>query len=435
MMKNLKYKMLGLVLLWTVLAGQAKAQEAAKRYSLQECKQMALENNKKIKSAKLEEDAALMAQKSAELNAYPTLDGSVLGLHLGKPLGGAMGGLIPKNMVDGSLTATQPIYVGGKIRYGKEATAKAVAIRQEQKAMTEADVLLEVEKAYWQVIQVQEKLVMANKFKEMLQALRTDLKNAYDAGMIYKNDLLRVEVSLNEAELGITQAQDGLVMSKLNLAQIMGQAGETSFALADSVAGNFTATAQLVEAAANNRPELRLLQKSIEIEEIQNKILQADRLPTFGVSLSGSAAVGKGVNIQDGSNFMKTYYGVASLSIPIFDWGKRASKVKEQSYKVTIQKHQLEQTRELINLEVQNAYLQMRQSVKKIELSSISLQQAEENLKLTQNRFKAGTVVGKDVQEAQAIWQQAYSKLIDAKIDFKINEVSYKKSIGELRPQ
>lgn len=430
-MKNLKYKIcvLGLLAMFSV------AQANAQRYSLQQCKQMALENNKKIKNASLEEEAALMAQKSAKLNAYPTVDGSLLGLHLGQPLGGALGGLIPKYMADGAITATQPIYVGGKIRYGKQAAATALAIRQEQKAMTQAEVLLEVEKAYWQVVQVQEKLVMANKFKQMLQALRADLKNAYDAGMIYKNDLLRVEVSLNEAELGITQAQDGLVLSKLNLAQIIGQATQTSFTITDSLAGNFTAAAQLVEADAINRPELRLLQKSIEIEQIQTQLLKADRLPTFGVAVSGSAAWGKRVNIKDGSDFMKTYYGVASLSIPIFDWGKRLNKIKEQNYKVSIQQHQLDQTKELINLEVQNAYLQMRQSIKKIELSTLSLQQAEENLKLTENRFKAGTVVGKDVQEAQAIWQQAYSKLIDAKTEFKTNEAAYKKSIGELRPQ
>ena len=87
----------------------------------------------------------------------------------------------------------------------------------------------------------------------------------------------------------------------------------------------------------------------------------------------------------------------------------------------------------MIDLEVQNAYLQLNQSAKKIRLSVLSVDQASENLKLANDRFEAGTIVPKDVQEAQVIWQEAYSDLIDAKVEYKVNEVLYKKSIGELK--
>jgi outer membrane protein TolC len=93
----------------------------------------------------------------------------------------------------------------------------------------------------------------------------------------------------------------------------------------------------------------------------------------------------------------------------------------------------LDQNKELISLEAQNAYVQLNQSVKNINLSAKSLEQADENLRLANDRFKAGTIVGKDVLEAQVIWQQAYTDIIDAKVDYKINMANYKKAIGELK--
>jgi outer membrane protein len=399
-------------------------------YSLEACRNTALENNRKIKAAKFEIEAARAAQKSVDANAYPSLSGTAQAVYLGPPLGGAFGGMIPKFSANAMISISQPVYAGGKIRYGKEASAKVTSIREEQHVMTETEVRLAVEKAYWQVVQVNEKIILATRYREMLQSLQKDLKDSYDAGLIYKNDLLRVEVSLNEAELNLTQARDGLVMARLNLAQIMGLPGQTSFILTDSVTGDFSVTIQL--ASADNRPEIRMLQRSIEAEELQHKILKADQRPTLGIGVSGVAVAGSGVNFEDGGNFLNTYFGVASLSIPIYEWGKHANKVKEQSYKISARRQEAEETRELIDLEIQQGYLQLHHAAKKVELSMLSLQQAGENLRLADDRFKAGTVVGKDLQEAQAIWQEAYSKLIDAKVEFKISEVSYKKATGEL---
>jgi outer membrane protein TolC len=394
---------------------------------------MALEQNKKMKAAQFKIDAANAALASVKANAYPSIDGSVMGAYLGKPIGGALDGAIPEYFASGMVTASQAIYAGGKIRTGKAAAGKGVEIQEEQKLLTASEVLLNTERAYWQIVQVTEKIVLATKYKEMLQVLQHDLKNSYDAGLIYKNDLLRVEVNLNEAALNIIKARDGLVLAKLNLAQIIGTPGNVGFSTADSVTGSFkeVVAGNLTE-VADKRPEIRLLKKALEAEELQRQMLKADRLPTFGISASGLATAGKGVNISNGKDFMGSYYGLASLSIPIFDWGKKSNKIREQSFKIAAQQEQFEETKEMINLEVQQAYLVLNQSLRSIELSQLSLTQADENLKLANDRFKAGTITGKDVQEAQTIWQQAYSSVIDAKVAYRVNEAAYKKAVGTL---
>lgn len=421
------------VLLAAIMCHAAIALRAQEQYSLQDCKRIALENNNQIKASNFDIEASRALYRSVSANALPKLEGSITGAHLGSPLGGALNGMIPDQFANGSITLSQPIYTGGKIRYGKQTAAKGVEIQEERKNVATADLLVDVEKAYWQVVQVNEKLILAQRFKEMLLSLHHDLKNAFDAGLIYKNDMLRVAVTLNEAELNITKANDGLVMAKLNLAQIMGNPGSTQFALSDSVTGDFVEMTSIDYVSADQRPEIRALTKGIEAEELQRKMLQADRMPVFGVAVTGMGVTGKRVNLENGNDHMTTYYGLASLSFPIFEWGKKTNKVKEQTFRIAAQQQRLEDTRQLIDLEVQNAYLQLNQSAKKVRLSVLSLEQANENLKLANDRFTVGTIVGKDVQEAQVLWEQAYSTLIDAKVDYRINEVLYRKAIGELK--
>lgn len=402
---------------------------AQKSLSLTEARQMALEQNKKIKSAQFNIEAAKAVRDGINGADKPKIDGSVASFYFGKPLNA----LLPEYGISPSVMVQQAIYAGGKIKLGKQAADKGIEIYQEQKVLTETEVLLNVEKAYWQVVSVSEKITLANQFKSLLNSLLKELTNSFDAGMIYKNDILRVQVQLNDAELNLSKAKDGLVMSKLSLAQTIGIPGNTEISLSDSVVGSFDplATNGFMN-AAENRSEIRLLKKALEAQLLQQKLFKADFKPTVGLLASGFAGAGPKMNPANGNNFISSYYGLVSVNIPIYDWGQKASKVKEQSFKINAQQVQLEETKELISLESQNAYLQLNQSARRIDLSTVSVQQAEENLRLSNDRFKAGTVTGQDVLEAQTLWQQARSNVIDAKVEYKVNEATYKKTIGSI---
>jgi outer membrane protein TolC len=341
-----------------------------------------------------------------------------MGLHVGKPLSS----LLPAALVNAGVDVQQPIYVGGKLKLGKEVTGKLVEISKGQKRMTESEVLLAVESAYWQTVQVKEKIKLAEKYREI------------DAGLIYKNDLLRVEVSLNEAELNLSKARDGLALSTLNLAQLIGQPGNTDLVISDTVGGSFQ---QLQPAGlgnmADSRPEIEVLKKIIDAEQLQTRLIKADMKPAIGIGVSGIGAAGKHINFANGNNLMTTYYAAVNLSVPIFDWGKNKKKASEQESKIKASQMQLDETKEMVNLQIQQAYLQLNHSVRKISLSGLSLKQAEENLRLANDRYEAGTIVVKDVQEAQAIWQNAYSSLIDAQVEYKINDAVYRKVTGVIQ--
>jgi outer membrane protein len=414
--------------LWVVMLFLTQAGFAQGQLTLEQARKLAVQNNKKLKQAAYNIEAARAIEAGAHATTKPVIDGSVAAFHVGKPLSN----LLPAVGVSPSLTVAQPIYAGGKIRLGQAAAAKGVQIYEDQKRLSETEVLLKVDKAYWQIVSLNEKIKLGNQARALLDSLAKDLNNSFDAGMIYKNDLLRVQVQRNETELNIAKAQDGLALSNLSLAQIIGTDLGGQIVVTDSVSGSFQAMlSDTAGGAANQRIEIQMLKKALEAQELQRKMLQADFKPSLAVLAGGFAGVGKKMNMETGGNFMTSYFGMLSLSIPIWDWGLKASKVKEQSFKIAAQQMELDETKELLSLEIQNAYLQLNQAARKIEFSGASVEQAEENLRLSNDRFKAGTVTGQDVLEAQMLWQQAKSNVIDAKIEYRIAEAEYKKAIGE----
>ena len=410
-MSTYKYTLSVVFLLVFASFQQAIAQD--RLLSIEEAKSMALSNNKKIKKA----DKTIEASKAKKASVYasnkPFVEASAMGVHVGDPLNT----LLPEFFANASLGVTQVIYAGGKINTAKKMSATAVDLYTSQKELTDSEVLLEVETTYWQLI------------TELLK----DLTNSYNAGIIYKNDVLRVQVQLNQAELDLTKANDGLKLLKLKMAQLTGMSN-IDFFVKDTIGNDVVLLEEVSPSMAIvNRPEVKMLKSAIEIEELQSKVLEADRKPTIGLNVSGVYANGKQVNFTDGSDDLTSYYGLLNVNIPIFDWGSRKQKVKEQDFKIEAQKLELEETEELVALQIQNAYLELQQSIQKVDISTESLQQADENLRLNQDRFDAGTVTGKDVLEAQVLWQKAHSDVSDAKANHRISKANYKKVIGDFK--
>ena len=426
-MSTHKYTLSLVFLLVFTTFHQAIAQD--RLLSLEEAKSLALSNNKKIKKADKTIEAAKAAKSSVYASDKPFVEASGMGVHVGDPLNT----LLPEFFANASLGVTQVIYAGGKINTAKQMSSTAVDLYTSQKELTDSEVLLNVETTYWQIINVKSKVELANKYKALLTELLKDLTNSYNAGIIYKNDVLRVQVQLNQAELDLTKAKDGLKLLKLKMAQLTGMPN-IDFLVKDTISNNVILLDEVSQSTAiDNRPEIKMLKKAVEIEELQSKILEADRKPTIGLNVSGIYANGKQINFTDGSNDLTSYYGLLNVNIPIFDWGSRKKKVKEQEFKVEAQKLELEETEELLSLQIQNAYLELQQAIQKVEITEKSLQQADENLRLNQDRFDVGTVTGKDVLEAQVLWQQAYSDVIDAKANYRISEANYKKAIGDFK--
>jgi len=404
---------------------------AQRSITLEEFRQLAIRQNNNVKAADQNILVAEAQKNQADANGRFTLDGSVTGFYFGKPLNT----ILPEYGVSPGINFNQPIYSGRKNQLGRDVAANTVNIQTERKTLTTSDALYNTEVTYWQVVSAKEQVKLAEQSQAQLTALVTDINNQYTAGLTYKNDLLRARVQQNQNELSLRQAKDALTLAKLNLAQLTGLGDSVEFVVSDSISGTFDSlqTTDLTVRAQSLRSEIRIQEKTLESARLQERIYKADLLPSVSLGISGVTAFGKqGINPENNNNSLATYYGLLTVNVPIFGWGKRTEKVKEQQYRIRAQEHQLKDSKEIISLQVQQAVLQVNQSARRVTLAALSLVQAEENLRLSKDRLKAGTIVGKDVLDAQTIWQQAYSSVIESKVGYKIAEANLKQALGEL---
>lgn len=398
-----------------------------KTLTLAEAKQMALANNREIQQAEQQVAAASAAKSAANAANKPTVDGSVFGLYLGEP----MSTMLPETSVNGSVALSEVLYAGGKIKNGRKIAASAYNLETSQQALTQSEVFLNTESAYWNLLSLYEQVTLAKKYLASLDTLLTDVTNRYEVGFINKNDVLRVKVRMNNAEISLQAAQDGLEISKRSFAQMIGL-NTLDFVLAEDLDA-IDVVPELLndpDTFVSQRPEVAMLEEAVAIQTLQTSLLKGDRRPSVAVSVNGIYSAGKHIDFSDGSNQFTSAIGVVSVNVPILDWGARKHNVKEQEAQTEVQKLTLENTKELIAIEIRNANLELNRAIKQVALSKESLQQAEENLRLLNDQFKAGIITGKDVLEGQVLWQSAYAQLIDAKTTLKINEATYQKAIA-----
>lgn len=404
---------------------------AQQTITLETAKEMALEKNNQLRIAQENIAAARAARTGSKALLYPNISVSTTGFYFGKPISD----LIPEYGAAATLGVNHAIYSGGKIKLGIETAQNDIAIQETQKAVSTTEVLLNVEKSYWQIVNRSKKLDLISNYKTLLQVLLKDLNNALAAGSIYKNDVLRAQVQLNTANLNSLKAEDGLAMAKLSFAQLIGLNEQEPFNIDDHTNDSSLETRENLANASDKRPEIDLLEKIIEQQKLQVNLLKADYKPTVGINVNGVNSFGKeGINFSNpNSHSLTSYYGLLSISIPVWDGGATRQKIKAQTFMVSAQEIQLEDTKQLLSLEVKQAKFRVNEAAKGIELFTISLAQAEENLRLTNDRFKAGTILSKDVLEAQNIWEKANTDVIDAKIQYKISEAELKKALGILK--
>ncbi|MVT08819.1 TolC family protein [Chitinophaga tropicalis] len=433
----MKFRIKRAMRLWLLLtvAGITglKSVKSQRILTLDECLKIAKENNNNIKAAQENVNAAREVKKQRDDSGKPTLDGSVMAFYFGRPVNT----LLPEYGVSPGLRISQPVYSGGRTKLSRVAAAKGLEIQEGRKQLATSEVLFNTERAYWQVISAREQIKLAEQNKKQLDVLYNDLNNQYVAGIIYKNDVLRANVQLTENELELKRAEDALTIAQESLLQIIGLEDTTRVVIVDTLLEQFEVPviAENMRQLISDNAELGILKNSIEAEKVQQQLMKADSRPAVSLGVNGIMSAGKvGINPANNSNVLTTYFGMLNVSIPIFDWGVRKRRIQEQQFRINAQSFQLKERMGEITTEARQAYLELNQDQKRIELSGVSLQQAEENLRLSKDRLKAGTITGRDVLEAQTIWQRAYSNMINAKIDRRIAEANLRRILAKGQP-
>ena len=426
--------------------------------SLQQLKDSALQHNIAIRSAKHAIEAAEEQRKEAFTKYFANVSGTGAWFNANKSmakmdmnpsemipedmlpmlaqslpaemlasLNSPMSMTMMKNGTIAGISAVQPIYAGGQIVNGNKLAKVGEEVSHLQLQLSENEVEKTAEQYYWQYVTLQEKMKTIAAVDTLLSGIHKDVTVAVKAGVAMQNDLLQVQLRQNDIESQKVKLRNGISLMKLLISQYCGLE-DTLFTIPPT--DDFrTQPLQLAlteadkENALTRLTEYQLLSKQVEAAHLQKKMAVGENLP--------SVAVGAGYNYHNLMENDRAFAMVfATVSIPISDWwgGSHAVKRKKIEHQKAIDEQ--EDKSEMLKIRMQKAWNDVSESQLQLSIAERSIKQAEENLRLNRNQYKAGVSRMTDLLEAQLLYQQALDRRTDAYADYRNRLLDYRQAIG-----
>jgi len=426
-----KYKiMLAACLVFLHIANVKAQQEEPVELSLKTCKMLILENNEDaiIASSKVK----LSEEKINEVKTkfFPSLSASsTSSAFTDNPVLTTFA----RYSVLSNVTLEQPIYFGGKIQSLNKLAKIQREIALEEKKLSDEQLLFYVEQLYWQVVAIEQQLIVSDNYLQTLTALEEKILNFYKAGIVNKTDLLETQVEKNRAAYNNEVAKNAVDVAKLQLALAIGLE-KTVFKVYDDfpeklMAHNYNKD---LSTAYNLRPEVHILEQSILVKKEQNTLIKSEYRPQIGLNLGGYYYAGEETNplaIESNQGFGAAFI---NISIPIFRWGEKKYKLAQNKLEEEQITLETSKVKKQISIELQRAIDKMDESILQVSLSEKSKRQAQENSRILNDNFTEGIVTSEEVLEAEALYQSAQLEVINARVAQQLSYSNYLKVLGKL---
>lgn len=427
----------------------------AQTYTLAQLKDSALQNNFAIRNAKHAVDAAQQQRKEAFTKYFPNVSGTGFWFNANKgmaqtelnlseqispELGMALAQALPaealaalgnpisvsmmKNGTIAGINAVQPVFAGGQIINGNKLAKVGEDVSRLQLQLSENEVEKQTELYYWQLISLQEKMKTIKAVEALLADIQKDVDVAVRAGVAMRNDLLQVQLRQNDVESQKVTVQNGINIVRLLLGQYCGL-NNTEFTLSDdSKVSSSLAQKQDHSQALLTTAEFQLLNKQVEATKLQRKMEIGKSLPTVGVGAGYNYH-----NLLDNNHSFAMVF--ATVSVPISDWWGGSHAIKRRKIAQKQAEEQLADNSELLKIRMQNAWNNVEESSQQLLIAQRSIEQAEENLRLNRDYYKAGTSKMSDLLQAQLLYQQSLDRRTDAYADYQNKLLEYRQAIGQ----
>ena len=401
--------------------------QAQQSYSLEQCRQMALTQNAQMRISANKTMIAKQEKREAATNFLPSISlaGGAMKADDGLlqiPMGGQTMKLLDEGLYGGAM-ASLPIFAGGQIYNGHKLATLGLEVSELQLRQTTNEVKLTVEQYYWNIVVLNEKLRTLQQVEIMLDKIRSDVKVAVDAGVKNRNDLLQVELRHNEIKSAVINVENNIKVCKMLLAQYIGVDWE-NFDVQATVTADLLSPEYLFVNHAEHLDttvEYQLLSKAVEASKLEMRLNKGQFLPT--VALSGGYLYNDFMGPSQNS-----FVGMVNVSIPI-SW-KASHSVRKYKYRYQNAVTEFDDGREQLIIRMQKAQIDLTNAYQQALIARNSIEQSEENLRLNEQYYKAGTSSMSDLLEAQQLFQQSRDKYAEAYSKYEISKTEYLQATG-----
>lgn len=420
------------IILSAALLLAASSAQAQRLMTAEQAVSDALQNNVRMKNADNDLEAARQAKKQAFTKYFPTVSATGIGYMADKgllemSLAPGMEMSMMKNGIMGGVSAQLPLFTGGRILNANRLTDVGVETSRQQRRMSHNEVVLTAETYFWQAVMLKEKLKTVEAVERQLDKFAKDADAAVNAEVTDRNDLLQINLKKNETRSNRITLENALTTAKRLLAQYTGHDGDSIDVSADMSGGLPPSPLQLYaepQTALANTAEYALMEQNVKANRLKYKMTVGQNLPTV--------AIGGGYMYDDLMDKSHQFWiGFATVSIPLSGWWGGSHEMKKQRLAVRNAENTLQDNSQLLVIDMENKWNDMNDAYRKIGIAMESIAQAEENLRLHDDYYRAGTATMSDLLEAQTLYQNSRSAYVEAYAEYQIKKREYLQATGQ----
>lgn len=452
----------------------------AQQLTIEQCRSLAAENNKSLASAQLQRGKTTFDMKSYKANFFPklsvmaadiysfadgsfTMQGGKLPIYTLSPETGAYvpdvtvkpdGSYVfnkyadfPSQQIDwklrnfftGGISLLQPVYAGGKISTAYRMSKIGVGMAEENVRLKESEVIVKTDEAYSLAVKAKEMKEVAQKYQATLLEVKKNVEAAFKHGLSTRNDIMKVQVKLNEAELSVQKADNAYRLALMNLCHVIGRPLDSAIEVvspAQDAESLIAACDDDVQAAGglgalsiSSRPEYSIMNSKTELARQQVRLAKSEMLPNVAVGaaylyMNGGEVAGSKLLDQASASVGIT------VNVPLDLFGSTSNKVR--SARVAYQISQMEQQDacEQMTLEQASCRNTYDEAKTELRLCETALAQAAENMRLSRQQYDVGFETLSDYLETQTSWQQCNANLVSARQQLVLARTKLIKAMG-----
>ena len=399
----------------------------AQTLSVEQYRQKVLEYNQDIQKSQQAVNGALYSLKGIKTGFFPKLDITgnysyqlekvefLPGTDLKHDNYGVEAGLV------------QNVYSGSAVRKQYDVAKLQHAIAQLSVEHTVDNMIYAADVSYWSVAANRNLYELSEQFVQIVRELYEIVNKRFEEGAISKTDVLMVQNRLKEAELQLNTNSTNYKTALQSLNIMMGVEPDAAVVLTDSIQKVLWVPKQEgLNKALERRADYQSAIMGIEMAKLQTDMARSKYLPQLAVGIKEK--YGTTLNVDGKAQWATTAY--AQINIPVFHWGEMRQNVRLSRTQEWTKELERSQLKDQVSKELNNAWVNVIEISKKLEIVYSSLDIAKDNLTLNTFSYNEGKLPIIDVLSAQVSWLQAYTNVVSVNYQYKVALAEYAKALG-----
>lgn len=348
---------------------------------------------------------------------------------------------LPEKTTTAGITISQPIISLAPLLMQVQAQSKLSEVARKQEKQANFSARIEGANAYLNIIKSQQLLDVANSSLAAVEQQNKDADAQSRVGRLARSDAMRFELSLTDARLQQTLAQNTLQIARSAATEILGISDT------DLTVTNLTKSVweekkpelpkleEALQEAKNNRIEIQNAKDQLEVAELTRTAAKSDFFPTLNAFLKYQRNFEAEDTTYGGEAYAKKdirdtmTYGL-QLNWNIWDWGSKYNRISEYSAGVIKAQAAKDASETQVTLDITQALLNLKSTVESLESAKAAVQLAEEVFRLTELRFKGGQASTSDMIQVERDQTRARGNLVTSRADVDLAWLKYLQAMG-----